>query len=769
MKSTQDEFPTELPTDSLVPLESILCTEELNRRPTRPPDYETENRALAALAQGLAESPRRILQRLANQILETLQSDSAGLSLLTTEDGGKRFYWPAIAGMWKPHIGGGTPRDFGPCGDVLDRNAPLLFRHFERRYTYFLPVTPPVEECLLVPFYVEGKAVGTIWAISHDDRRKFDVEDMRQLVSLGRFASSAYQAVMSLNALQEQEGVLRQNHADLAQSMAELRTANMRAQDSRRAALNLMEDAVRAHEAIETLNMELRESEERYRTLFDSAPMAVFVCDRNAVIQYYNQRAVELWGREPVCGVEQHCGSAKLSLPDGTLLPHAQSPIMEVLRTGMPARNVEVFIERPDGSRLPVLVNFAALKNARGEITGAITSFIDIVDRKQAEEFLKEADRRKNEFLAMLAHELRNPLAPIRNSLEVLRRTEGDWRVVQSASAMMERQIGQVVRLVDDLLDVSRISRGKIELRKGSIELASVLNHAVEAARPLLESKGLDLTVTLPPQPVYMNADPTRLAQVVGNLLNNATKFTDKGGRIWLTAEQASEGHQSVGEISIRVRDTGIGIAADQLARIFDMFIQVDTSLERSIGGLGIGLTLAKNLVELHGGKLEAYSDGVGQGSEFVVRLPISVEAPKPPQPQPVVGEPPVTTVRRILVVDDNRDSVEFLTMLLNLTGYETQTAQDGLQAMETATTFRPDVILLDIGLPKLNGYDVARKIREQPWGRDMILVALTGWGQEEDRRRSQEAGFNQHLTKPVDPDILRKLLARLPVGEGAG
>jgi PAS domain S-box-containing protein len=515
--------------------------------------------------------------------------------------------------------------------------------------------------------------------------------------------------------------------------------------------------------------MELRESEERYRTLFDSAPMAVFVCDRNAVIQYYNQRAVELWGREPVCGVEQHCGSAKLSLPDGTLLPHAQSPIMEVLRTGMPARNVEVFIERPDGSRLPVLVNFAALKNARGEITGAITSFIDIVDRKQAEEFLKEADRRKNEFLAMLAHELRNPLAPIRNSLEVLRRTEGDWRVVQSASAMMERQIGQVVRLVDDLLDVSRISRGKIELRKGSIELASVLNHAVEAARPLLESKGLDLTVTLPPQPVYMNADPTRLAQVVGNLLNNATKFTDKGGRIWLTAEQASEGHQSVGEISIRVRDTGIGIAADQLARIFDMFIQVDTSLERSIGGLGIGLTLAKNLVELHGGKLEAYSDGVGQGSEFVVRLPISVEAPKPPPPQPVVGEPPVTTVRRILVVDDNRDSVEFLTMLLNLTGYETQTAQDGLQAMETATTFRPDVILLDIGLPKLNGYDVARKIREQPWGRDMILVALTGWGQEEDRRRSQEAGFNQHLTKPVDPDILRKLLARLPVGEGAG
>jgi signal transduction histidine kinase/CheY-like chemotaxis protein len=363
---------------------------------------------------------------------------------------------------------------------------------------------------------------------------------------------------------------------------------------------------------------------------------------------------------------------------------------------------------------------------------------------------LFEADRRKTEFLAMLAHELRNPLAPIRNSLEILRRTEENWEAVRSASAMMERQIGQMVRLVDDLLDVSRITRGKIELRKGSIELASVVNHAVEAAHPLVESKGLDLTVTLPSRPVYLNADPVRLAQVVGNLLNNACKFTEKGGRVWLTAELASEGPQSIKEVLIRVRDTGIGIAADQLARVFDMFIQVDTSLERSTGGLGIGLTLAKNLVELHGGTLEVYSAGLGQGSEFVVRLAISVEAPKPLQLQPAIGEPPATTVRRILVVDDNRDSVEFLTRLLNLTGYETDTAQDGLQAMEAAGRFRPDVILLDIGLPKLNGYDVAREIREQPWGKDMVLVALTGWGQEEDRRRAQEAGFNHHLTKPV-------------------
>jgi len=262
-KPANDESPTGLPNDSLVPLEAILCTEELNRRPARPPDYETENRALAALVQALADSPGTILQTLADKILEVFKADSAGISLLTKEDGGKRFYWPAIAGVWKPHIGGGTPRDFGPCGDVLDRNAALLFRHFERRYSYFLPVTPPVEECLLVPFYVGGKAVGTIWAITHDDRRKFDAEDLRQLESFGRFASAAYQAVEVLDALEQQGEALGQSHTELAQRIAELQKTNTEAHNSRRAALNLMEDAVQSRQAMESLNVQLRESEEQ--------------------------------------------------------------------------------------------------------------------------------------------------------------------------------------------------------------------------------------------------------------------------------------------------------------------------------------------------------------------------------------------------------------------------------------------------------------------------------------------------------------------------
>jgi len=261
------------------------------------------------------------------------------------------------------------------------------------------------------------------------------------------------------------------------------------------------------------------------------------------------------------------------------------------------------------------------------------------------------------------------------------------------------------------------------------------------------------LTVTLPTQPIYLNADPTRLAQVVGNLLNNAFKFTDTGGRIWLTVER--DGEQAL----IRVRDTGLGIAADQLPRIFDMFMQVDSTLERSVTGLGIGLTLVKTLVEMHDGTIKGHSAGVGQGSEFVVRLPILADTAKPP-PEPIVNEPMLTTVRRILVVDDNRDSATSLAMLLKLTGNETHTAYDGLEAVEKAAAVKPDVILLDIGLPKLNGFEAARKIREQPWSKDAVLVALTGWGQDEDRQRSKEAGFNAHMVKPVELPALLNLLA---------
>ena len=411
---------------------------------------------------------------------------------------------------------------------------------------------------------------------------------------------------------------------------------------------------------------------------------------------------------------------------------------------------------RADGVYRWHLSRAHAMRNAEGEVQMWIGSNTDIDDMKRAEDALKDGDRRKNEFLALLAHELRNPLAPIRNALQIVRLAESNGEAVQLASEMIERQVGQMVRLVDDLLDVSRISRGRIELRRGRIDLASAVHHAVEAARPNCESMHQELTVSLPEHPVYLNADPTRLAQVVGNLLNNACKFTDKCGHISLTVER--EGDEAV----LRVVDTGIGIAADQMPQIFEMFTQLDTSLERSVGGLGIGLALVKKLVELHDGTLEAHSAGLGQGSEFVVRLPILADVANSPFLELSNADAAPRTGRRILVVDDNRDSAVSLAMLLKLTGNETQIAYDGLEAVAAAAAFRPDVVLLDIGLPKLNGYEVARKIREQPWGNGMVLVGLTGWGQEEDKRRSREVGFDHHLVKPLDLAVLEKLLARV-------
>jgi PAS domain S-box-containing protein len=507
----------------------------------------------------------------------------------------------------------------------------------------------------------------------------------------------------------------------------------------------------------------LLESEDRYRTLFDLGPVAVYSCNASGVIQKFNRRAAELWGREPASGDtdERFCGSFKLFRPDGSFMPHEQCPMAEVVSGKITeVRDAEVLIERPEGSQITVVVNIRPLKNEQGEVTGAINCFYDITERKRAEAQLREYatelsdfDRRKNEFLAMLAHELRNPLAPIRQGLQIMRLAGGDAQTVKSVTALMERQVGHLMGLVDDLLDVNRISRGKIELRRERIGLAAVVTDAVEIARPLSEGREHELTVTVPAEPICVNADPLRLAQVVSNLLNNACKFTEKRGRIRLSVER--EGEQAV----IRVRDNGIGIAADQLPRIFDMFMQADVSIERSVTGLGIGLALVKSLVEMHGGTVEAYSAGVGHGSEFVVRLPITAEAPTP---QPV-DERTTAAAHRILVVDDSQDAAESLAMLLELTGNETHTAHDGLEAVETAARVRPDLVLLDIGLPKINGYEAARRIREQPWGKSVVLVALTGWGQDEDRQKAREAGFDGHMVKPIDPEALTKLLAAFP------
>jgi len=501
----------------------------------------------------------------------------------------------------------------------------------------------------------------------------------------------------------------------------------------------------------------LRESELRFRRFMQQLPGLAWIKDRAGRYVYANDAVEKAFG----IGLTELLGRTDRELfPPETAAQFGEHDQL-ALDSEAGIQTIEA-LQHPDGTVHHSLVSKFPIAVREGEdaLVGGVA--IDITERKQYEDALADADLRKNEFLAMLAHELRNPLAPIRNALEIMRRAAGgeSSHSIASTVAMMERQVGHIVRLVDDLLDVGRISRGKIELRRERVELSSVVYHAVEAARPLCESLGHELTVTLPPEPIYLSADPTRLTQVVGNLLNNACKFTGKGGHIWLTVEGAGGGN-APGETYIRVRDDGIGIAADQLPRIFDMFAQVETSRARSTAGLGIGLTLVRNLVELHGGTVEAHSGGVGQGSEFVVRLPILMETPRIPT-RPITTSSPATPTRRILVVDDNRDAAESLALLLQLMGHETRAVYDGLEAVEAAKKFQPDVVLLDIGLPKLDGYEAARRIRAQQRDKRLTLVALTGWGMGEDLRRSDEAGFDAHMVKPVEPDALLRLLAEL-------
>ena len=379
-------------------------------------------------------------------------------------------------------------------------------------------------------------------------------------------------------------------------------------------------------------------------------------------------------------------------------------------------------------------------------------------DAEAANARLEDADRRKDEFLATLAHELRNPLAPLSSGLQIMKLIGNDGEAFDRSRAMMERQLDQLVRLVDDLLDVSRISRGKIELRREPVELAAVIRQAVETSLPLIQENGHTLQVRVPPGvPLY--ADATRLGQVFSNLLNNAATHSQREGRIAVVAETAG------GEVVVRVRDTGLGIAPEALPGIFEMFAQGDHPVERPHRGLGIGLSLVKALVEMHGGSVTARSEGRGKGSEFEVRLPLSRAAAAT---VPASGRPsaPRGTPRRILVVDDSRDAASGLASLLGLMGNETRAAFDGVEALEMGSEFQPDVVVLDIGMPKLNGYQTARRIREEPWGKNVVLVALTGWGQEADRRRAHEAGFQFHVVKPAAPASIEKLLASLPAVE---
>lgn len=497
----------------------------------------------------------------------------------------------------------------------------------------------------------------------------------------------------------------------------------------------------------------LRRRYRRIRHLADTVPTLFWAANPNGACTFVNQEWVSFTGQ-----------SKRALLGEGwmTLVhPDEREHVRGMLAVA--AQRPEGFtmlyrLRHRDGSYRWLIHSGRPRRNRRGELTGYIGSLLDITQEKQAEEALREADRRKDEFIATVAHELRNPLAPIRNSVQILCQKNAPEGMRKKAREMIDRQVSLLARLVDDLLDTSRITLGRLVLQTTEIDLKEVIDDAVEASRPLIEASQHTLSIDLPPEPVYVDADQTRLTQVFTNLLNNAAKYTPRGGHIFLAAAREND------TVVVKVRDTGIGLPPDMQRRVFDMFVRVDDSPERAQSGLGIGLTLARNLIELHGGHIEAHSEGVGCGSEFVVTLPV---CNRPPRAVTARGEsaliPKASQDRpyRILVVDDNVDAAESLGLLLRSAGHETYLAHDGQQAVEASARLHPDVIILDIELPRLDGYEVARTIRMRGSnGRGPRIIALTGWGQDGDKHRARDVGFDEHLTKPVDPVVLTRLLA---------
>jgi len=500
----------------------------------------------------------------------------------------------------------------------------------------------------------------------------------------------------------------------------------------------------------------LRASETRLRAIVDRAAVGIVLMDLDGRLLEVNPRLCRMLGRTPEDLLAHR--SRELTHPDD--VQAEESMTAEVSEGARSEFSIEKRYRRGDGGWLWVNVSVTALEDTAGRVHRLLAVVEDIEARRHAEQALRDDDRHKDEFLAMLAHELRNPLAPIASALEVMRRAGDGGAMVAQSREIAERQLRHVVRLVDDLLDVSRITRNRLELRRERVDVGGVVQHAVEACRPAIDAAGHTLAVELPRAPIAVDADPARLVQVLDNLLTNAIRYTPRGGRVALSVEPGA------GDVAIRVADTGIGIPPDMLARVFEMFTQVEREPERAQGGLGIGLSLVRWLVELHGGTVTAASPGAGCGSTFTVRLPLATAAPQPGRG--VAAAPRVATGLRVLVADDNADGADSLARVLELDGHVVSVAHDGEQAIAAAREFGADAVLLDIGMPRLDGFAACRAIRAAAGTQPPLMIAVTGWGQDQDRTRARDAGFDVHLVKPVDLKALGALLAEYGAGRPA-
>ncbi len=512
-------------------------------------------------------------------------------------------------------------------------------------------------------------------------------------------------------------------------------------------------DLVERTRVLELTQEQLRANAAQFQGLADAAPGFIWSTDAQGHFTYMSRRFEEFTG-VPIEQLRAGGWQSVLHPEDCEVGAHL---FLEAIRNRVPL-NGRMRLRRADGTYRWIESSAVPLMDQTAETSASFRGLIgvsmDISDLVYAEQALREADQRKDAFLATLAHELRNPLAPIRNAVHILRSQSSADSASRQLQDIVDRQVSQMARMVDDLLDVSRISRGKLELRKERVTLQQVIQGAIETSRPLIDQYRHQLEVALPAKPVFLDADLTRVSQVFANLLNNAAKYTEASGRIKLVAEERGA------DVVVSVIDSGMGIPVRQMANLFDLFSQGESERRLAGGGLGIGLSLVKQLVELHQGRVTAQSDGPGCGSQFTVQLPLAEDQSATAPPETAATDRSFAAKRRrILVVDDSEAAALTLGTLLELSGYEPHLAHDGEQALVVAEACRPDAVLLDIGMPKLSGYEVCRRIRQQEWGRQIPVIALTGWGQEQDRKRTTEAGFNHHLVKPADPVVLLKIL----------
>jgi PAS domain S-box-containing protein len=495
-----------------------------------------------------------------------------------------------------------------------------------------------------------------------------------------------------------------------------------------------------------------RASEQRLVTTLRSIGDAVITTDEKGIVSLINSVAEALTGWRSGESLGKHLDEVFRIINEESRAT-VESPVARVLRDGRVSglANHTLLIRR-DGKETPIEDSAAPIIDEEGGLLGVVLVFRDATETRAAEQTLRDADRRKNEFLAVLAHELRNPLAPIRQAAQIAHSASATPAQIGWSYDVIERQVGHMARLLDDLLDVSRITRGTLEVRRSRVELGSVIEAATEMARPLIDARRHTLQLDVTGEPLPLDADPLRIAQVIGNLLTNAAKYTPAGGRIRLSAERSGD------FAAVRIVDNGVGLSRESLSNIFQMFVQIASPLDRDEGGLGIGLALSKGLVELHGGTVTASSPGAGKGSEFVVRLPLAREPARATPAKLFATAAQRESGLRILVADDNRDAAASLAALLELEGHRVDVVNDGAAALSAIEKSRPHIALLDIGMPNVNGYDVAKRVRASEWGERITLVAVTGWGQETDRDRAFAAGFDEHWVKPVEPSVALKL-----------